>query len=196
MDYSKIYTKRGDSGTTSLWNGDRVPKDDSRIIAVGSIDSLSLQIGSLHIVPEFKAYDLIAAEQIQYALIDIMGAIAYSPKKEGEGSQHASDVISRIPNRLEFLLDQIDAAAKELDQATGGQVGWTIYGKGGSHALLYDAIGIGARNAEVELVKVKNSGITLISEDIILKYFNALSKYFYLKARQYALLFEEEDTSD
>jgi hypothetical protein len=34
----KIYTRKGDDGTTSLWYGGRVPKHDARTEAYGSID--------------------------------------------------------------------------------------------------------------------------------------------------------------
>lgn len=42
---SKIYTKTGDSGTTSLYNGQRVPKNHKRIVCVGTLDELSAHLG-------------------------------------------------------------------------------------------------------------------------------------------------------
>jgi cob(I)alamin adenosyltransferase len=42
---SKIYTKGGDKGETSLVNGRRIPKDDPKIDAYGTIDELNAQIG-------------------------------------------------------------------------------------------------------------------------------------------------------
>ncbi len=41
----KIYTKTGDSGTTSLFGGERVPKYHPRIEACGSIDELNAHLG-------------------------------------------------------------------------------------------------------------------------------------------------------
>jgi cob(I)alamin adenosyltransferase len=45
---SKLYTKTGDKGTTSLYNGDRVPKNSPFCQAVGDLDELSSCLGMLH----------------------------------------------------------------------------------------------------------------------------------------------------
>jgi len=42
---NRIYTKRGDSGETSLAGGQRVPKDAPRIEAYGTVDELSAFVG-------------------------------------------------------------------------------------------------------------------------------------------------------
>ena len=41
----RIYTKSGDHGQTSLGDGTRVPKTDSRIIAYGTVDELNSLLG-------------------------------------------------------------------------------------------------------------------------------------------------------
>ena len=42
---SKIYTKSGDDGTTGLLGSGRVPKDDLRIEAYGTVDELNAALG-------------------------------------------------------------------------------------------------------------------------------------------------------
>ena len=44
-----IYTKTGDKGTTSLANGERVPKTDLRIEAYGTVDELNSWFGMLRV---------------------------------------------------------------------------------------------------------------------------------------------------
>jgi cob(I)alamin adenosyltransferase len=41
----KIYTKTGDRGDTSLFGGQRVPKDALRIEAYGTVDELNSVLG-------------------------------------------------------------------------------------------------------------------------------------------------------
>jgi cob(I)alamin adenosyltransferase len=42
---TKVYTRKGDDGTTGLGGGQRVPKSSPRIEAYGTVDELSSQIG-------------------------------------------------------------------------------------------------------------------------------------------------------
>ena len=45
MRITKVTTKTGDQGDTSLGDGSRVPKDNVRIHCLGSIDELNASIG-------------------------------------------------------------------------------------------------------------------------------------------------------
>jgi cob(I)alamin adenosyltransferase len=44
---TRIATRTGDDGTTGLANGDRVPKSDRRVAAMGEVDELNSQLGVL-----------------------------------------------------------------------------------------------------------------------------------------------------
>ena len=47
MKITKVYTRRGDKGQTSLVGGKRVSKSDVRLEAYGTIDELSANMGML-----------------------------------------------------------------------------------------------------------------------------------------------------
>ena len=63
----KIYTKTGDSGTTSLFGGMRVPKSHFRIEAYGTVDELNAHIGLLR--------DQTVNQSNQEVLIDIQNKV-------------------------------------------------------------------------------------------------------------------------
>lgn len=70
-----VYTKTGDAGTTSLFNGNRVPKSDIRIKACGELDELSSHIGYiLTLVQDDSVKELLVG--IQKDLFHIMATIS------------------------------------------------------------------------------------------------------------------------
>lgn len=77
---SKIYTKTGDKGTTSLIGGTRLPKDDTKIEAYGSVDELNAWIGVLADAPENKERNAFLKE-IQDRLFTIGAELASEPEQ-------------------------------------------------------------------------------------------------------------------
>ena len=72
-----IYTKKGDSGWTSLLNGTRVPKYDERIELNGIIDELNSHLGLVKAAVSEEAF----REEIctiQRNLMKIMSGVAAS----------------------------------------------------------------------------------------------------------------------
>ena len=45
--HMKIYTGGGDRGRTSLFSGERIPKDDMRVEADGDVDELNSLLGAI-----------------------------------------------------------------------------------------------------------------------------------------------------
>jgi cob(I)alamin adenosyltransferase len=72
---SKIYTRTGDTGTTGLGDGSRVPKDSARIEALGAVDELNSCIGLLLTEPLAEDVRLQLIE-IQHDLFDVGGALS------------------------------------------------------------------------------------------------------------------------
>ena len=104
----KIYTKKGDNGTTGLIGGTRLPKHHIRIESYGTVDELNSYIGLLR--------DLILDPAIIADLLEIQDRLFTI------GSHLAADPVKskmELPNLFEadvtFLENQIDAMDAELD---------------------------------------------------------------------------------
>ena len=85
---TRIYTKGGDTGTTSLGTGKRVPKHDLRVAAYGTVDEANAAIGlaRLHTTGEEDAM----LARIQNDLFDL-GADLCAP--EGDGAKDRLRII-------------------------------------------------------------------------------------------------------
>jgi cob(I)alamin adenosyltransferase len=71
----KLYTKTGDDGSTGLFGGDRVSKDDPRVAAYGEVDELNAVIGT--IVSDCADIELLTTlRQIQSELFDLGAELA------------------------------------------------------------------------------------------------------------------------
>ena len=71
---SKIYTRTGDSGTTGLGDGTRVPKDSLRVHAMGDVDELNSVIGIMLTEPiSDQITDCLTA--VQHDLFNLGGEI-------------------------------------------------------------------------------------------------------------------------
>jgi len=73
---SKIVTRTGDTGTTGLGDGSRVPKDSARIEAIGAVDELNSTIGWLAALPNLPADISNLLLTIQHDLFDLGGELA------------------------------------------------------------------------------------------------------------------------
>lgn len=64
MKITKVYTRTGDNGTTSLVGGIRIRKSDARLEAYGTVDELSANLGLLAaMLPEGEERSLIIRTQ-------------------------------------------------------------------------------------------------------------------------------------
>ena len=105
----KIYTRTGDSGSTGLFGGPRVPKDDRRIEAYGTVDELNAVVGMIRsagVTPELDSQ----LETIQHELFSV-GAELATPRPD----QHAMRIIGLTHIRqLENWIDQHQETLPEL----------------------------------------------------------------------------------
>ncbi len=111
---TRIYTRAGDDGRTMLGTGDRVPKDDLRVEAYGTVDEANAFLGSAVLacragLPEVTA----ALQSIQHDLFDV-GADLCTPVQPGEEPGTRLRVIPDQTAALETLIDEHNAGLSPL----------------------------------------------------------------------------------
>jgi cob(I)alamin adenosyltransferase len=107
---TKIYTRGGDQGETSLGDGSRVPKLDLRIAASGIVDELNSQIGLALAATDLAVALRPALERVQNELFDV-GADLSVPFA---GPDERLRVIQPMIDGLERLCDEHNETLPEL----------------------------------------------------------------------------------
>ncbi|MBH88715.1 MAG: ATP:cob(I)alamin adenosyltransferase [Magnetovibrio sp.] len=108
---TKIYTRGGDKGETTLGDGNRIPKHDLRVAAYGTVDEANATIGLARLHTINEADQMLS--RIQNDLFDL-GADLCRPD-EGPNAKKAMRIISAQVNRLEV---EIDLMNDKLDDLT------------------------------------------------------------------------------
>ncbi|PWC73019.1 cob(I)yrinic acid a c-diamide adenosyltransferase [Azospirillum sp. TSH100] len=104
---TKIYTRGGDAGETSLGDGSRVPKHDRRVAAYGTVDEANAVIGMarLHLAGLTEADAMLG--RIQNDLFDL-GADLCTPEEENPKYPPLRIVQAQV-DRLETEIDAMNA---------------------------------------------------------------------------------------
>ncbi|HEY1991460.1 MAG TPA: cob(I)yrinic acid a,c-diamide adenosyltransferase [Gammaproteobacteria bacterium] len=106
---SKIYTKTGDDGTTGLGDGTRVPKDDPRVEAYGTVDELNSVIGML-LTEEVHLDIRSCLTRVQHELLDLGGELcipgyaAITPEHVTRLENELDGFNEHLPPLQEFIL--------------------------------------------------------------------------------------------
>ncbi|HEX9463069.1 MAG TPA: cob(I)yrinic acid a,c-diamide adenosyltransferase [Alphaproteobacteria bacterium] len=103
---TKIYTRGGDGGETSLGGGARVPKHDLRVAAYGTVDEANAAIGLARLHTQGEADAMLA--RIQNDLFDL-GADLCTPEKPASEKKEAA------PQALRMTQAQVDRLEREID---------------------------------------------------------------------------------
>lgn len=109
---TKIYTRKGDDGTTALGGGQRVPKDSARIEAYGTVDELNSVIG----VAAASGPDERLAEMfriIQNDLFHLGSDLCFL--EEDAKKLRAPKIEERHPQQIESFLDELQESLKPLE---------------------------------------------------------------------------------
>jgi cob(I)alamin adenosyltransferase len=104
---TRIYTRKGDDGTTSLWYGGRVAKTDARTEAYGSIDEAGAALGVARSLcgPDDAE---IAADilRVQRELFVAGAELATAPKAEGRLEEGITRIDDDMVAALEPIIDR------------------------------------------------------------------------------------------
>jgi cob(I)alamin adenosyltransferase len=100
---TRIYTRTGDAGETSLGDGSRVPKTDPRIAAVGAVEELNAQLG-LVLAGELPEELREPLARVQNNLFDL-GADLAVPFVDGDGKLR---IVAEQVEALEELCDRFN----------------------------------------------------------------------------------------
>ncbi len=173
---SKIYTRTGDKGTTSLIGGTKIPKSHIRIESYGTNDELNSFIGLLADQLNATPAPLFAAEiailrEIQDRLFTIGASLACDPEKEPK---------FKIPD---LKKEDIQKLEEEIDRMNEGLPPMRSFVLPGGHLAVSTAhvTRCVCRRTERICVDMQENGLFI--EPLVLQYLNRLSDYLFMLAR-------------
>lgn len=162
----KIYTKTGDKGQTSLYDGTRIDKDSLRVEAYGTIDELNSSIGFAAKFVEDEYINKLLFK-IQKRLFFVAGELA--TVEEGKFNYKIKE------EDIEGLEKMIDYFIPKINQADA----FIVPGTSKASASLHMSRTI-CRRAERRILSLKKYEEV---SDILLKFVNRLSDVLYAFAR-------------
>ena len=168
----KIYTKKGDQGSTGLIGGTRVSKGDVRIEAYGTVDELNSYIGLISTLDINLLY-VAQLQEIQDRLFTIGSHLAADPEKS---KMQLPDLLESDVEKLEHWMDVMDEALPPL----------TAFILPGGHSIsahTHVARCICRRAERMSVTLDELEGV----EALVLTYLNRLSDYLFVLSRKFSL---------
>jgi cob(I)alamin adenosyltransferase len=180
ISITRVYTRTGDRGETSLVGGRRVAKDSPRIVAYGAVDELNAAVGLVRVFNEERlastGQDVTrlrwldgVLKKVQNQLFDLGSELATPADAEYEGMFHLGE---GEVTELEHVMDECQRDLEPLKS-------FILPGGGRVHAFLHQARTV-CRRAEREVLAL--SRVEPVSE-WSLRYLNRLSDLFFVLGR-------------
>jgi cob(I)alamin adenosyltransferase len=109
----KIYTRKGDDGTTSLWYGGRVPKHHSRTEAYGTLDEACSQLGVARALcgadmAELAADILRLQDDIFIAGAELATAPEAAERLEAGISRTTEEMVAELEQRIDRYMSEVE----------------------------------------------------------------------------------------
>jgi cob(I)alamin adenosyltransferase len=165
---TRIYTRGGDKGKTSLGDGARVPKQSMRVAAFGTVDEANAAIGLARLHAEGAADAMLA--RIQNDLFDL-GADLCTPEGGRRGAG-ALRVVAAQVKRLETEIDAMNAGLAPLNS-------FVLPGGAPAAAYLHLARTVTRRAERIVCALAAEEEVNLEA----IKYLNRLSDHLFVLSR-------------
>jgi cob(I)alamin adenosyltransferase len=169
----KIYTRKGDDGTTGLWYGGRVPKYAGRPEAYGSVDEAASALGLARAAAERGGELHTDILRVQNELFVAGAELATAPEAadrlEPGVSKVTPEMIDRLEADIDRYMDRVDLPPK-----------FVIPG-GTELSARLDVARAAVRRAERRVVALKDAGD--LADEIVVTYLNRLSDALFAMAR-------------
>ena len=169
----KIYTRKGDDGSTGLWYGGRVPKSGSRPEAYGAVDEAASALGLARAAADRGGELYRDILRLQNELFVAGAELATAPEAaerlEPGVSRVTPDMVDRLESDIDRYMDRVELPPK-----------FVIPG-GTELSARLDVARAAVRRAERRVAELKANGD--LADDTVLTYLNRLSDAVYAMAR-------------
>jgi cob(I)alamin adenosyltransferase len=169
----KIYTRKGDDGSTGLWYGGRVLKSDPRPEAYGSVDEAGCALGLCRAAAsdhaELQADILRIQSELYVAGAELATAPEAADRLEEGISKVTSEMVERLEADIDRYMEQVDLPPK-----------FVIPG-GTELSARLDLARSTIRRAERRVVDLQCAGE--LADDTLLRYLNRASDALFAMAR-------------
>ena len=165
---TRIYTRGGDRGQTSLGDGRRVPKTDPRIEAYGTVDELNSILGMVLATPglseEFRPW----LERVQNDLFDVGADLCVPLGDERERLRVTQEQVEWLEGLCDLVNERLEPL-KSFILPAGGEVASRLH--------VARAVCRRAERRSVSLAEAQDAN------PVALAYLNRLSDFLYILAR-------------
>ncbi|AZQ58686.1 cob(I)yrinic acid a,c-diamide adenosyltransferase [Maribacter sp. MJ134] len=172
----KIYTKTGDSGTTALFGGTRVPKHHIRIESYGTVDELNSWLGLIR-DQEINTQSKDQLAKIQDKLFTLGAILATDPEKailkNGKERLNIPKISVSDIEILENAIDEMDATLPQMTH-------FILPGGHTSVSYCHIARTVCRRAERMATLLFENEPF----DEEVLSYLNRLSDYLFVLARK------------
>lgn len=177
VQLTRIYTRGGDKGTTSLGDGSRVVKHDLRVSAYGTVDETNAVVGLARLYTGGDARTTEAdamLARIQNDLFDLGADLCTPPKPDQADPEWALRIVDAQVDRLEHEIDAMNGKLAALKS-------FILPGGTPAAAHLHHARTV-ARRAERLITELAETEPEAVNPRAI-KYVNRLSDHLFVLAR-------------